>query len=693
MKNLTAITKNIFFFFLLLILCPELLSAGPVDIASSTIFLRRGFDTQWINQSPEVGDKKWTAFRPLKEGKRSIIIKELPDSPERTFLSFKNYPAQSYTFMTEFTIKKENFPFKKIQAFYSANMGENWAVYLNGKLLHSEIHLNNEGEIEEFRHIREILLPIDSHFFRVGINTLAIRIIGDPTNIDSGFHRSVPFSIVNYKEKNNKISETGALILMFLYLFFGIYRIFIYSHQTWNKYNLFYGAFSILLFLYLFSRSQMVYSLTMDSTLLHRIEYAALFALLPVIGAFFDNLIAGSYSIVTKIFTFFYSLLIVVILMPISNTFAIDILRIWQISAIVPLFYYTFFRIAFPVVSYFHVVYFDYRKDRFPVKILKASWRTLTRSTAGNLLLGTLIMLACALFDILDSIFWSYEIVLTRYGFFIFMAGITLILANRFLILQQELLRASELNRFELKLATDVQLSLLPVAPENLEDWDIALSYIPKYGASGDCYDFYIKENELKGISIFDVSGHGTAAALIAMITKPIARRLFNRMEKAPLNKIVQKINHNVSGEISNLDHFVSGILLRFNGKEVEYTNSGHPDLLMRQSDSGEVISVGEGQEHYRGELLGANISNAPPRVISFPIDTGDVLIAYTDGIIEGSNFENIRYGIKRLKKTFKKAPDKSAKEILDFILEDFFTFMNLSDVDDDFTLIVARKK
>lgn len=689
-KGRIVITFSILF---ALFLLPSIALAGPIDISSETIYVRSGFNEKWITESPESTDGEWRSFRPLKEGKRSIVLKELPFAPQRGFLSLKKYPPENFTFVAGFTLEEDDFPPNKIQAYHSSNIGENWAVYLNGHLLRSEIHLNEKGEIEKYRHLRNVLIPIDSHFLKVGKNVLAVRIIGDPTNIDSGFHRSVPFAIDDYEGLKKKRSESAALVLMFLYLFFGVYHVFVYRQRTEEKYNLFYGIFSILLFIYLFSRTHAVYLLVGDSTILHRIEYASLFALLPVVGAFLDQLLNGTYSKITKILSILYGVLIAVIIMPVPNSFAIDILRIWQVTVILPLIYCTAIRIGFAVFRYSQTIFTDFAGNIFPVKVIKVLKRTLTESTAGNLLIGTLIMLVCAIFDIFDSMFWSYEIVLSRYGFFVFMLGITFILANRFIAIHKTLEDERDLTQMELKIATDVQLSLLPTAPENLENWDIALSYIPKYGASGDCYDFYYKNKRLRGLSLFDVSGHGIAAALIAMITKPIAFRLFNRMENAPLDTLIQKINKNISVELSRLDHFISCILLRINEEKIEYVNVGHPDLLMKNSISKEVISVGYDEGRYRGELLGVNVSNVLPKVIKFSIEKDDVLLIYSDGIIDGANKENVRYGLDGLKDAFRKAPPGEAKQILDFILEDFFNFISFNDIHDDFTLIVARKK
>ena len=267
--------------------------------------------------------------------------------PRRAFLSLKKYPPENFTFLTSFTMDLDDPALNSFSGIFFANIGENWAVYLNGHLLRSEIHVNGKGEITGYRHSREVLIPIDPRLLRPGINILAARIIGDPTNIDSGFHRSTPFVIDSMERIEKQRSEQTTLILVFLYLFFGIYHLFIFIRRRDELFNLYYALFSILLFIYILSRTHAIYEIISDSTVLHRIEYCSLYALVPLIGAFTDLLLTGTYSRLTKIYGAFYAVLIIITVLPVSNPFAIDILRVWQVSVIIPLVYYLFARIGY----------------------------------------------------------------------------------------------------------------------------------------------------------------------------------------------------------------------------------------------------------------------------------------------------------------------------------------------------------
>ncbi len=671
------------------------LSASIINLDQETIFVRKGFDPQWTDRLPASGDRDWLAIPAVKGGARNTVLKELPleGMPKRPFFSLKEYPPENFTFLTSFDMEEAGAPVNEFLGIYFANIGENWSVYLNGHLLSDEIHVNADGGITAYRHSRQVVIPIDPRLLKPGKNILAARIIGDPTNIDSGFHRSTPFVIDSLESLERQRSEQTTMILVFLYLFFGVYHLFIFIRRRDELFNLYYALFSILLFVYILSRTHGIYGIISDTTILHRIEYCSLYALVPLIGAFVDLLLTGSYGRITKIYGAFYAVLIIITAMPVSNPFAIDILRVWQVTVIIPLLYYLFVRIGSKVRDGFRKQYDGIRAVVFPpYRAARAFLRTLTSTTAGNLMAGAIILVGCSLFDIADSMFWAYDYVVTQYGFFAFTIGITLILANRFLKTHKELERGNEIAAIEMELAANMQKMLLPQVPENIDKWDIAMSFKPKYGASGDFYDFYCSGGRLQGIAIFDVSGHGVSSALITMMVKPITFRIFNAMPGQKLDVIMNLINEHVSQDLNRLDNFVTSILLRIRDNRVEYVNAGHPDLVHRIGKTGEVRIVDNGENKFRGEPLGLALNHHLPSVIQFSVEKDDILLLFTDCILDARNRRKERYDMDRLVESLAGAPNGTAAEILDHLLASFDSFVKDVDLRDDFTVILAKR-
>ena len=242
---------------------------------------------------------------------------------------------------------------------------------------------------------------------------------------------------------------------------------------------------------------------------------------------------------------------------------------------------------------------------------------------------------------------------------------------------------------YEINLASHVQKSFLNDPPADLNDWDIALYFKPLYGVSGDFYDFYVKDGKLRGISVFDVSGHGLSSALYTMLLKPTMYRLFSKMTKSSLNKILSKLNDSIVSEFSEVDNFITGIILRFDGNNIEYVNAGHPELLLRRKTK-TIESVESLGEDIKGEPIGLS-RYYTYKTLRFPVNSGDVLLLFTDCLIEG-NTDSTPFGYDRLRRTLFEAGNESAQSILETLISNFFAHTG-SILSDDLTVIVAVKK
>lgn len=263
---------------------------------------------------------------------------------------------------------------------------------------------------------------------------------------------------------------------------------------------------------------------------------------------------------------------------------------------------------------------------------------------------------------------------------------------SRLLGVNRELEQANRVARNELNLAAQLQMSILPEIDGKVRDWDIALAFVPWYGVSGDIYDFYIEGGDLKGISVFDVSGHGISSALLTMIVKPVAFRWFNQMRSLDLGEIIREINSSVSREISRIDEYITCVILRFRGDLVEYANAGHPDILIRRGKTGRTSVVDNGGHVFKGEPIGINMSGVSPRTLKFNAQEGDTLLIFTDCIMESKNYLDENYGMSRILASLQDAPDGSAGEVLRHVLARFELFTAGSEIKDDLTVIVAKK-
>ncbi|MBN1496287.1 MAG: SpoIIE family protein phosphatase [Spirochaetes bacterium] len=254
---------------------------------------------------------------------------------------------------------------------------------------------------------------------------------------------------------------------------------------------------------------------------------------------------------------------------------------------------------------------------------------------------------------------------------------------------------AEYMHERDLAMAVNMQSSFLPERPPESGLYDIAFIFRPMAGISGDFYDFYKDGGELAGVGIFDVSGHGISSGLITLIAKSIIYETFMRMKNERLNTVFDQINRKLIKEIGHIDNYLTGILVRMSGDTLEYVNSGHPDMIYRMARSSRVGTVLDREKNsIAGPFMGTREMEQPYRSLALKISSGDCLMLYTDCLNETGNNLDASYDESRILRSFKNAPDGSAREILDSVMEDFYSFAGRREnFKDDLTVIVIKKK
>jgi len=422
--------KYFFLSVLALILLSSVVSAQEIDLSRSPIYVKKGFSPEWIFKLPV--DQSWTMVSPALTGKRSVRVIDLGlDLPKNRFLSFRNYSPETFTYLTDFRIMLPQSDQNKFYGLYLAQIGMNWEIYLNGKLLRREMYLRDDGDIAISKNLRDVLIHVPLSMLKEGENILAFRIIGDPTYKETGFFLKGKYVIDDYEKLQAQNSETTPIVLMFIYLSIGLYHIFLFIKRTREKYNLFYGLFSMTLFVYLLSRTHTVYSLIGDTTQITRMELVSLYMLLPSIMYFFDSLFKNRIRRVTKVYRTFCGIFACLSLFVPLHTL-LDLLFVWQITALLILPYLVIYVLGSEFVSETKKCFLARRHKYAVWSFVTSVFYVFTSSVSGNLIIGLFVTVVCAIYDILDSIYFNSGIALMKYGFMVFVVAITLILAKRF---------------------------------------------------------------------------------------------------------------------------------------------------------------------------------------------------------------------------------------------------------------------
>ena len=251
-------------------------------------------------------------------------------------------------------------------------------------------------------------------------------------------------------------------------------------------------------------------------------------------------------------------------------------------------------------------------------------------------------------------------------------------------ILHNQILEKEKLEE-QLQIAKDVQSSLLPAQPPEIDGYDIAGICIPTFEIGGDYYD-YIKldENNL-AIIIADVSGDGVPAALIMSAFRAL---LFNQIKlKNNPSDLMVDLNKQIP-VVSRKRDFITAFYAKLNFKShaITYCNCGHhPPLLLRASGKIELLEDGGPSLNI---ILEANFQSS-----TINLDPGDQIIFYTDGVTEIFDDNLNEYGHERLKKVILDSKKISSSEIINNIVESTKNFSGTKLYRDDFTLIVLKRK
>jgi sigma-B regulation protein RsbU (phosphoserine phosphatase) len=258
--------------------------------------------------------------------------------------------------------------------------------------------------------------------------------------------------------------------------------------------------------------------------------------------------------------------------------------------------------------------------------------------------------------------------------------------------INNKLKKEQVLSRIEMDLAREIQGVIFPGKKPVTSDWDVAFITRPYGAVSGDFYDFYCRDNTLKGISLFDVSGHGVAPALITILAKPIIYSHFNRCEKQRLGTVIESANEELLDELEAVNIYITGLLLRMDGFMVEYVNAGHPDLLHFQSSSNKVRVIKDSTNLFKGRPLGISLTKKRYSSLKFNVKSGDFLIFYSDGLTESRNYTGEQFGINRLSDIILSYSGSSSAGILEHIMGSYIDFTGEIKAADDITIIVAGK-
>ncbi len=259
----------------------------------------------------------------------------------------------------------------------------------------------------------------------------------------------------------------------------------------------------------------------------------------------------------------------------------------------------------------------------------------------------------------------------------------------------EDLLRqAEEKKRLEeeLRIARAIQMSLLPRGQLVVPGLSISALCVPAREVGGDYYDFFPLGDDRLGVLIADVSGKGTSAALYMAELKGLMLSL-SRTCPSP-RQLLLTANQIISDNLDSRS-FITMMyaVIDLAERTMAYARAGHTPLIYRRECGGEpVVEVLTPD----GLVLGLRIDGGEmfERLLtaeSRPLDRGDVLLLFTDGISEAMNADSDLFGEARLAKLVEEHGHLPVDELRERILREIDAFVAGAPQHDDMTMILMK--
>ncbi|MEN8152756.1 MAG: GAF domain-containing SpoIIE family protein phosphatase [Acidobacteriota bacterium] len=234
----------------------------------------------------------------------------------------------------------------------------------------------------------------------------------------------------------------------------------------------------------------------------------------------------------------------------------------------------------------------------------------------------------------------------------------------------------------ELQIARDIQQSFLLNEKIDLKNIDFSFINLPSSKVGGDYYDI-VKLNRNESVfTLNDISGHGIPASLLMSIVR--TNFVYRIKRDKDIQKTIGYLN-NLIAETTEPNLYVTSFtcLIDSEKKTLDYLNCGHtPSLLVRGKKQ---IEISEG-DTVLGMFPGVEFN-----LRSMDLKKNDIIVLYTDGVVEAENEKEEQFSFERLKQIVTQNSSSDTEKIKDIIITELKEFVKKESFTDDITFIVIK--
>ncbi|HEY3129265.1 MAG TPA: PP2C family protein-serine/threonine phosphatase [Acidobacteriota bacterium] len=241
----------------------------------------------------------------------------------------------------------------------------------------------------------------------------------------------------------------------------------------------------------------------------------------------------------------------------------------------------------------------------------------------------------------------------------------------------------------DLEIAREIQRWLVPEAPPQIPGVDIAFATRPANTVAGDYYDAFLRTGDTEPASsahlllaVADVAGKSVPAALLMATFQASLRTL--ALAPTSLLDLVSGLNRYACAHSLGGLRFTTAFLAELDpaSRTLTYINAGHnAPVLLRLSRNVERLEAG-------GLPLGIK-ANTPYDSGTATLTSGDLLVIFTDGLVEAENEKEEEYSDQRLLEALNSMPEGSALEKLARLMASVDAFVGAARQHDDITCLV----
>ncbi len=332
-----------------------------------------------------------------------------------------------FTLATTFTLSPLELNAPRTWAVRLAEVGEAWAIYLNGNLLRQEIYLTaDEQNLLARRAVRGVVVPLNHTALQVGENTLVFHLVGYAPEQKvfpfwaPGLPLSKGYVVQPIDQALYEVVQEHlpGVLLAAVYIFFGLYSLNFYWRRRVDAYYLYFALFVISIGVFVFSGSPFVHWLVFDTTFITKLNYGSVSVCLVPLLLFLHTYLFPTQPLPRPVLWSVLAGLLLLVFIWVLPLPAADIpLRL-------------FLYLALLTISYMLYQIWQAVRQRHP--------------DALTISLGMMALIIAALNDILDSLFFHTSTSLMQYGLFAFNLSLMVLLSHRYLVVSE---RAEQLNR------------------------------------------------------------------------------------------------------------------------------------------------------------------------------------------------------------------------------------------------------